>query len=301
MQIINSIDEMRQFSGKSHGRGRTIGLVPTMGALHEGHFSLVRRAQTKGPVVVVSIFVNPTQFGPSEDLERYPRNLDQDLRALEHLRVDAAFVPDAAAIYPPGFSTQVDPGRIATILEGNVRPGHFQGMATVVLKLFQIVQPDTACFGQKDFQQAAIIRRLVEDLNVGVQLEICPTIRDPDSLAKSSRNVYLNAEERRAAREIPRALRRAQELWWAGERNPAGVIDAMMQALSNVPLLQTDYVTVREPVNLDIPETLESGSVALLAARVGTTRLIDNVILGPREKSGDELVNLAFAAPGDLR
>ncbi|HUY14805.1 MAG TPA: pantoate--beta-alanine ligase [Terriglobia bacterium] len=301
MQIIHAIEEMRQFSRKSHGHGRTIALVPTMGALHEGHFSLVRRAQTKCPVVAASIFVNPTQFGPGEDLEAYPRSLEQDFRALESLGVDAAFVPAVATIYPPGFSTQVDPGRMATMLEGAVRPGHFRGVATVVLKLFQIVQPDTACFGQKDFQQAAVIRRLVEDLNVDVQLEIVPTVREPDGLAKSSRNVYLNAEERRAATALPRALRHAQELWWAGERNPAAVIIAMEQALSNVPSLQADYVTIREPVNLNIPETLEPGSVALAATRVGTTRLIDNVIFGPREKSGEELVHLAFTVHGILR
>jgi len=294
MQTVSSVEEMKRYCRAVHTRGRAIGLVPTMGALHDGHFGLIQRAQSKCPVVVVSIFVNPTQFGAGEDFEAYPRNLEQDIRALESLRVDAVFAPDAGAVYPPGFSTHVDPGRMAATLEGAVRPGHFRGVATVVLKLFQIVQPDVACFGQKDFQQVVIIRQLVEDLNVDVQLEIVPTVREPDGLAKSSRNFYLNSEERQAATVLPRALHRAQELWWAGERSPAPVINAMQHALAAEPRLQADYVTIREPRRLEIPETIEPGSVALGAVRVGSTRLIDNVIFGPREMSGDELVRMAL-------
>ena len=295
MQIIESIEKMRQFSRTCRERGQSLGLVPTMGALHEGHFSLVRRAKSKCPVVVASIFVNPTQFGPGEDFERYPRSPDRDLRALENLGVNAVFTPVAAEIFPTGFTTQVDPGSLATILEGAVRPGHFRGVATVVLKLFEIVQPDVACFGQKDFQQAVIIRRLVEDLNVSVQLEIVPTVREPDGLAKSSRNAYLNSEERRAATALSRALRDAQEQWWAGERSPATLTHAMQQALAAAPRLKADYVTVREPAILNVPESIEPGSVALLAGRVGSIRLIDNAIFGPREMSDVELVSLAFA------
>ncbi|MGH9431657.1 MAG: pantoate--beta-alanine ligase [Terriglobia bacterium] len=295
MRIIKSIEEMRQFSRACRERAQSLGLVPTMGALHEGHFALVHRARSKCAVVVASIFVNPTQFGPGEDLEKYPRSPDADLRALEDLGVNAVFTPAAPGIYPTGFITHVDPGKLASILEGAVRPGHFRGVATVVLKLFQIVQPEVACFGQKDFQQAVMIRRLVADLNVNVRLEIVPTAREPDGLAKSSRNLYLNAEERRAATALSRALRHAQEQWWGGERNPASVIHPMEQALAAEPLLHADYVTIREPADLEIPETIDPGSVALVAAHVGSTRLIDNAIFGPRQMSPEELVALAFA------
>ncbi|MGH9453575.1 MAG: pantoate--beta-alanine ligase [Terriglobia bacterium] len=295
MRIIESIEAMRQFSRACRERGQSLGLVPTMGALHEGHFSLVRRAKSKCPLVVASIFVNPTQFGRGEDFEKYPRSPDRDLRALEDLAVNVVFTPAVAEIYPTGFTTQVDPRKLGTILEGAVRPGHFQGVATVVLKLFAIVQPDVACFGQKDFQQAVIIRRLVEDLNVSAHLEIVPTVREPDGLAKSSRNVYLNAEERRAATALSRALRQAQEQWWAGERSPALVVKGIEQALAAEPRLQPDYFTIREPALLDVPESIEPGSVALAAVRMGSIRLIDNVIFGPRQMSGEELVSLAFA------
>jgi pantoate--beta-alanine ligase len=294
MRTITSIDEMRRFSGVSRERAETLGLVPTMGALHEGHVALVKRAQSRCGVVVTSIFVNPTQFGPGEDFQQYPRNLARDLHALEGLGVDAVFTPDAAEMYPTAFATQVDPGKIATIVEGALRPGHFRGVATVVLKLFQIVQPDLACFGQKDFQQAVIIRRMIEDLNVNVRLEIVPIVREPDGLARSSRNVYLSEHERRAAAALSAALRQTQAQWWAGERSPASLVARMDQALAAEPLLQPDYVTVREPRNLDAPATAEPGSVALVSARLGATRLIDNAILGPRDLSEDELVRLAF-------
>jgi pantoate--beta-alanine ligase len=300
MRTIQSIEEMRIFSRKMHEHGASVALVPTMGALHEGHFSLLRHAKAKCQVTVASIFVNPTQFGPGEDFEKYPRRLNEDLRALEALGVDAVFAPTPAEIYPPGFATAVDPGPLATILEGAIRPGHFKGVATVVLKLLNIVQPDVACFGQKDFQQVVIIRILVEDLNLRVQLEVLPTVREPDGLAKSSRNAYLSAKERQASLALPRALRRAQELWWEGERSAARVVNAIEQILNAVPQLTPEYAAIRHAGRLEPTERIEPGCVALAAVRMGSTRLIDNIIFGPREASERDLVELAFY-PQEIR
>ena len=209
MELIRSLDEVRRFSHQARGQGRSLGLVPTMGALHEGHLSLVRKARSEYDSVVVSIFVNPTQFGPREDLGRYPRDLQRDLGLLTPFKIDAVFAPDARAMYPSGFDTFVDPGAAAQPLEGALRPGHFRGVATVVLKLLNLVQPSTAYFGQKDFQQAMVIRRLIEDFNLEVRLVLCPIVRQPDGLAMSSRNAYLSTDERVAAL----ALFRLFDIW----------------------------------------------------------------------------------------
>ncbi|HEV2177429.1 MAG TPA: pantoate--beta-alanine ligase [Terriglobia bacterium] len=280
MRLITSIAEMRRLSRAERQEGKSLGLVPTMGALHEGHLSLVRHAQSQCDAAVVSIFVNPTQFGPGEDLARYPRDLDRDIEALSTLAPDAVFTPTAAEMYPQGFDTFVDPGEIATTLEGTARPGHFRGVSTVVLKLFHIVAPDAAYFGQKDFQQTAVIRRLVADLNLGVTVVVCPIVREPDGLAMSSRNAYLGAEDRKAATVLHRALQRAEALVFAGETDADVVIGEMCQVFAAEPQAALDYAAVVEPEGLRPVERVVPGCVALVAARVGRARLIDNVIFG---------------------
>lgn len=296
MRLITRIEDMQDFSRRERAAGKSLGLVPTMGALHDGHFSLVRRAQLMSDVVVVSIFVNPTQFAPSEDYARYPQNVEKDLELLAPYRVRAVFAPSAEAMYPQGFETYVHPGEMAAQLEGSFRPGHFRGVATVVLKLFNIVRPDVAYFGQKDLQQALVIRRLVEDLNLGVRLVICPIARDPDGLARSSRNEYLSAEDRKAALTLSRSLKRAEELAHAGETEAVNLLAEMRKVLAAEPRVACDYVAIVEPSRLRPVDRISSGCVALVAARVGSTRLIDNLIFGPRGASSEMLLQLALTA-----
>jgi pantoate--beta-alanine ligase len=279
-RLIVSLHEMREVARQLKESGRPVGLVPTMGALHEGHLSLVRRARAECSATVVSIFVNPTQFGPGEDLARYPRNLDRDLELLKPYKVDAVFAPQAEEMYPPGFETFVDPGGVARILEGAARPGHFRGVATVVLKLFNLVQPSVAYFGQKDFQQFLVIRKLVEDFNLAVELVLCPIIREPDGLAFSSRNAYLGPEDRRAACALYRSLAHAQELFAVGERDASKVREEMRRVLAAEPRVKPEYVALTD-AQLRFVSRLYAGCVALVAARVGPARLIDNLILGP--------------------
>jgi len=281
MGLIRALDEVRRFSHEVREQGRSLGLVPTMGALHEGHLSLVRRARSECTSVVVSIFVNPTQFGPREDLGRYPRNLERDLGLLTPFKIDAVFAPDAGTMYPSGFDTFVDPGAVAQSLEGALRPGHFRGVATVVLKLLNLVRPTTAYFGQKDFQQAMVIRRLIEDFNLDVRLALCPIVREPDGLAMSSRNAYLSAEERVAALALSRALQRAETAFCHGETRLEALVDEMKRVIAAEPHLQLDYAAVAEAQTLAPPAVVIAGSVALIAARVGSTRLLDNLILAP--------------------
>ncbi|HMD99578.1 MAG TPA: pantoate--beta-alanine ligase [Terriglobia bacterium] len=281
MELIRSLDEVRRFSHQARGQGRSLGLVPTMGALHEGHLSLVRKARSEYDSVVVSIFVNPTQFGPREDLGRYPRDLQRDLGLLTPFKIDAVFAPDARAMYPSGFDTFVDPGAAAQPLEGALRPGHFRGVATVVLKLLNLVQPSTAYFGQKDFQQAMVIRRLIEDFNLEVRLVLCPIVRQPDGLAMSSRNAYLSTDERVAALALFRALRRGEAAFCCGETRTEAIVDEMKRAIAAEPRLQLDYAVVAEAQTLAPAAVATAGSVALVAARVGSTRLLDNLILAP--------------------
>lgn len=280
MPLLTSLAEMRRLARDLRGRGQVVALVPTMGALHEGHLSLVRRARADGGALVVSIFVNPTQFGPGEDLSRYPRNLDRDCELLAPFGPDAVFAPQASDMYPDGFDTRVEPGKAAQVLEGAVRPGHFGGVATVVLKLFSLIAPDAAYFGQKDFQQVAIIRRMVEDFNLSARIVVCPTVREPDGLALSSRNAYLDAEHRRAAPALYRSLVAARELFEAGETRVAALVDAMRAVIAGEPIVQLDYAAVVSEDSMQAVERAEAGNVALVAARVGPARLIDNVILG---------------------
>ncbi|MFQ3681309.1 pantoate--beta-alanine ligase [Roseiflexus sp.] len=276
MRVIATIDEFRAARAALHG---TVGLVPTMGYLHEGHLSLVRRARSENDYVITTIFVNPTQFGPSEDLARYPRDLPRDLALLEAEKVDLVFAPDVAEMYPPGFGTFVDAGPIAALLEGAARPGHFRGVATVVCKLFNITTPHRAYFGQKDAQQTLVIRRMTRDLNLPVEIVVCPIVREPDGLAMSSRNVYLNPEERRAATVLFRALQAVQERFRAGERNGDELRAAMRAVIDAEPLARADYVSIADLEDLHELDEVTDSALASLAVRIGTTRLIDNCLL----------------------
>jgi len=251
--------------------GATIGLVPTMGALHAGHRSLIDRARQQNTKVVVSIFVNPIQFGPNEDLSRYPRPIEADLEMLRSADVDAIYIPRVEDMYPVGATTRVVVGGVAEPLEGAARPGHFQGVATVVTKLFWAVKPDRAYFGQKDAQQAAVVQRLAADLDSGVEVVVCPTVREADGLAVSSRNAYLDPQERLAAVSLSRALRAASDAYGGGERDPARLRQSMLDVLAAEPLATVDYAEVVDPGNFSSP-----GTLALLAVRIGKTRLIDN-------------------------
>ena len=293
---ISTVSEMNSFSTEVRCQAKSLALVPTMGALHEGHLSLVRQAKIHCDVVVVSIFVNPTQFGPAEDFARYPRNLERDLKLLKSLKVQAVFAPSTTEIYPAGFSAFVDPGPLATVLEGALRPGHFRGVATVVLRLFNIMRPDIAFFGQKDFQQVVVIRRLTADLNPPVRIVVCPIVREADGLAKSSRNVYLNAEDRKAALVLSRSLERAEELAQAGEADAQKLLDEMRKTIDAEPRVQLDYAAIVNPATLEPVAQIIPGSVALVAARLGTVRLIDNLIFAPPGSSPELRLQLALTS-----
>jgi pantoate--beta-alanine ligase len=251
--------------------GKSIGLVPTMGALHAGHLSLVEASRRENDVVVVSVFVNPIQFGPNEDLDRYPRDWERDGKLLAEAEVDAVYRPSTEAMYPPGASTRVNVGEVSEPLEGAARPGHFEGVATVVTKLFTAVEPDRAYFGQKDAQQVAVVRRLARDLDLGVEIRVVPTVREPDGLALSSRNLYLDPAERRAAASLSAALREASTAYAAGERDPDRLRAVLLDRLSAEPLVTVDYAELVDPATFRKP-----GTLAVVAARVGKTRLIDN-------------------------
>ena len=296
MQLITSIAEMQAFSRQARAAGKSLALVPTMGALHEGHLSLVRHARRQCDVVVVSIFVNPTQFGPAEDAARYPRDLEKDLKLLGPYGVEAVFAPRAEEMYPQEFETFVVPGEIAAPLEGVSRPGHFRGVATVVLKLLNIVRPDAAYLGQKDFQQAQVIRRMVEDLNLDFRLVICPIVREPDGLAMSSRNAYLNAEERQAATVLNRSLRRAEELVHSGNSEATTLLEEIRKVFAAETRARLDYVSIVDPIRLQPVERVTAGCVALVAAHVGSARLIDNLILAAPGVSPEMLIQLALTA-----
>jgi len=293
MRLITSLSEIHSLTLELRKRAASIGLVPTMGALHEGHLSLVRHAQSDGSALVVSIFVNPTQFGPSEDYTRYPRSLDRDCEALAPFDPDIVFAPDASVMYPERFETYVTPGNIAQRFEGAVRPGHFRGVATIVLKFLNLVTPDVAYFGQKDFQQTAVLRRMIADFNLATRVVTCPTVREPDGLALSSRNAYLGPEGRRAAAVLYRSLGRARELFHGGETQADALVAAMRAVLEAEPRAKIDYAAVVRPDTLEPPAQITPGCVALVAARVGPARLIDNVILGPAGASDEELIELA--------
>ena len=277
MKVLRSVAEVRAFrSGSANAR---VGLVPTMGALHAGHASLIERAARENDLAVVSIFVNPTQFGPQEDFAAYPRDESADLATCERLGTGMVFAPTADEMYPAGPATRVQPGPVAARLEGAARPGHFAGVATVVTKLFAIVRPDVAYFGQKDFQQLRVVQTMSRDLRLGVRVAGSPTVRDSDGLAMSSRNRYLSADDRKSALALSRALLTAKDDWSRGERDPAKLRDRVQRDTA-VPGVAVEYVSVADPLTLDELERPTNRAVISLAARVGKARLIDNVLLG---------------------
>jgi len=274
--VLETIAAMREARAWMSG---SVGFVPTMGYLHEGHITLARRSRLETDHTVVSIFVNPTQFGPQEDFQKYPRNPERDLAMLEAEGVEAVFMPGVSEIYPPDFDTYVEPGRIAQWLEGASRPGHFRGVATVVLKLFNIVQPDRAYFGQKDAQQVAVIKKMVRDLDLALEVVAVPTVREPDGLAMSSRNVYLGPAERQAALCLSRALQSARELRAGGEGRAEVLRQAMRSIIEAEPLADLDYVSVADGQTLEELDEVRPGALVSMAVRVGKTRLIDNLTL----------------------
>ena len=276
MRVVETVAEMREVASAAT---KPLGLVPTMGAVHEGHMALVSRARSENESVVTSLFVNPTQFGPSEDFRAYPRDIDYDLSRFEAGGTDIAFVPPVQEVYPQGFSTHVDVGPIANRLEGEFRPGHFRGVATVVCKLLSIVRPDRAYFGQKDAQQSIVVRRLNADLDLGAEIVVVPTVRDPDGLALSSRNVFLSAGERELALMLYRSLCLAKELWKGGTRSANEIRQGMRDLLDGEPEVRTDYVSVADAETLEELEIASAPALVSLAATIGKTRLIDNVVL----------------------
>ncbi|HTU23504.1 MAG TPA: pantoate--beta-alanine ligase [Gemmataceae bacterium] len=279
--IVTGIDPLRRAVAEARRSGRTIGLVPTMGALHEGHLSLIETARAETGYVVVSIFVNPTQFGPNEDLNRYPRPLERDLEMCGEAGVDLVFHPQAEIMYPPGYRTYVEVEGLQDVLCGASRPGHFRGVATVVLKLFNLVQPDRAYFGQKDAQQVRILQQMVRDLNVPVEIRVCPIVREADGLALSSRNEYLEAGGRRGATVLYSALTEARQRIEAGTRDAATVRQVMTEAIASVPGAVLDYAAVVDADSLQplVQIGSERSVLLALAVRFGGTRLIDNVLI----------------------
>jgi pantoate--beta-alanine ligase len=279
MLVLKTIAETRIACARIRAAGKTLGLVPTMGALHQGHLSLVRAAQANCDAVVVSIFVNPTQFGPKEDFSAYPRTLDEDCTTLEAAGVELVFAPSAEEMYPPGASTFVEVTGLSDRLDGASRPGHFRGVATVVAKLLNIFAPDHAYFGQKDAAQVAVLRKMVRDLQFPVQLAVCPTVREPDGLAMSSRNQNLGVEERRQALVLSRALMAVQQQVVAGEHDPGKLIAEALRVLGAEPAVQVDYFRIVDPDTLEDVAGARRGALVAVAARVGATRLIDNLVL----------------------
>lgn len=277
MRVIQTVAEFRE---AERAAGRPLGLVPTMGFLHEGHLSLVRRARADNETAVASVFVNPTQFGANEDLSTYPRDMDGDLAKLRREGIDLVFAPAAADMYPRGFDTAVEVGALAERLEGERRPGHFRGVATVVCKLLAIVRPDNVYFGQKDAQQLLVIRRMNADLNLSANVVAMPTVRDADGLALSSRNARLSADARRDALALYRALRLAESLYADGARDADTIRALMASALNAAPGVSLDYVSVADAETLDELNAIDRPALVSLAARVGGARLIDNVVLG---------------------
>ena len=276
MKIVSTIREVRAWHASAPG---SLGLVPTMGFLHAGHISLVEHARHENASVAASIFVNPTQFGPKEDLARYPRDLPRDLRLLEDAGCDLVFAPEVAEMYPAGADTFIAPGKVAEPLEGVRRPGHFRGVATVVAKLLNIVQPARAYFGEKDAQQLAVIRAMARHLDMAVEIVGCPIVREPDGLAMSSRNSYLTPEERRAAPVLFRALGAARELWQLGERQGERLRAEMRRVVEAEPLARLDYASVADPETFQELDHIEGAARLLLAAFLGRARLIDNLLL----------------------
>jgi pantoate--beta-alanine ligase len=286
MQVARTIGEVRRFVAAGRRRAASVGLVPTMGALHAAHLNLVRACQRDENFTVVSIFVNPTQFGPNEDLARYPRDEAGDLEKCGQAGVDVVFLPSAAEMYPQPSETEIAVSALTRTLCGPHRPGHFEGVATVVAKLFNIVQPDRAYFGEKDFQQFRVLQRMAADLNFPVEVIGCPLVREPDGLAMSSRNAYLSTDERRQALGLIAALQHGRELITGGEQSPVVVEDAMLTVLRGNRIAEVDYASVVEPERLQPVERIAGRVLLAIAAQVGTTRLIDNLLVDPSGASG---------------
>jgi pantoate--beta-alanine ligase len=279
MRVVESLAEMKALARAWRRSGRTIGFVPTMGYLHAGHLSLVRESKTRADVSVVSIFVNPTQFGPNEDFQKYPRDLAKDQAYLESGGVDCLFYPSAAEVYPPGYRTSVEVTGLQDKLCGRSRPGHFRGVATVVLKLFEVIRPDLAFFGAKDAQQVLIIRRMAADLDLDVEIVTCPVVRESDGLALSSRNAYLDPEERKAALVLSTSLRWAERSVAAGERDAARLVAGIRSVIEAEPLARIDYVEAVDPETLEPVAEVRGEVLVALAVFIGSTRLIDNARL----------------------
>ncbi|MFA5065602.1 MAG: pantoate--beta-alanine ligase [Dehalococcoidia bacterium] len=277
MKVVRTIADMKKLRRQCRG---SVGLVPTMGYLHEGHLELARRAKSENPVAVATIFVNPTQFGPGEDFKSYPRDLDRDCALLEKVKTDIVFVPSDKEMYPDGYDTWVEVRGITSKLEGKSRPTHFQGVTTVCNKLFNIIEPDSAYFGQKDAQQAIVIQRMVSDLNMNLTVVVCPTVRESDGLAMSSRNTYLTAEERPSAVVLYKSLCLAKDMYAKGERDAAAIKKAMNELISGVPAAKIDYISIADTGTLDEVDTIRGRVLVSLAVRLGKPRLIDNIILG---------------------
>ncbi len=290
LKVFTTVDEMRNASRAARHAGKRLGFVPTMGALHEGHLSLVRAARASADVVAASIFVNPTQFGPAEDLAKYPRSLERDRELLEREGVELLFAPSVEEMYPAGVVTWVTVEGLSDKLDGGSRPGHFRGVTTVVAKLFHIVEPDAAFFGQKDAAQVAIIRRMVSDLKLPVEIVVCPIIREPDGLAMSSRNAYLDPEQRQRALVLRRALKRVEELVDAGERNAEKLAAAGRQEFEREKSVRLDYFAVVDPDTLEKVNDISGGALVAVAAYVGSTRLIDNLVLSSVQLSAKRSV-----------
>jgi pantoate--beta-alanine ligase len=283
MELIHTVDWMKQVARQARAEGSIVALVPTMGALHAGHLSLVRAARERSSTLVVSIFVNPTQFGPKEDFTRYPRTLDADRAALDSLGVHCVFAPPVEEMYPRGFATAVEVSGLSERLEGRSRPGHFRGVSTVVLKLFEIVQPSFAFFGRKDAQQARILRQMAADLNLDAEIVVCPIVREPDGLALSSRNAYLQGPERAAATVLSRSLVAVRERIGRGQRNVSSLADEMRAVLAAEPLAAVDYAEIVDADTFEPASRLRGSSLAVMAVFIGSTRLIDNMLIEERE------------------
>ena len=277
MQIIKTISGARKARQQLKG---SVGFVPTMGYLHQGHLSLVKRAKKENSTVVVSIFVNPTQFGRGEDFRQYPRDLDRDLEMLAGEKTDIVFAPSEEEMYPEGFNSWVDVEGVTERLEGASRPGHFRGVATICAKLFNIVQPTRAYFGEKDAQQVVVIKKMVADLNMGLEIVVVPTVRESDGLAMSSRNTYLGPRERKAAPVLFQALSLAGELWRGGERNAAKIRRKMTSLIQKEPLARIDYISIADSNTLEELRKIDRPALVSLAVKIGRTRLIDNITLG---------------------
>ena len=281
MQVIEKIKDVSNFIKELKAQKKTVGFVPTMGFLHEGHLSLMRYAKKVTDVVIVSIFVNPTQFGPKEDFNAYPRDMEGDKGKCLEAGVDILFIPSASEIYPEGYLAYVNVEKITDVMCGASRPGHFKGVATIVAKLFNIVKPDKAFFGQKDFQQTVVIKRMAADLNMDIDIEALPTIREPDGLAISSRNSYLSGAERAAAACLYMSLKLAEDRISKGERNCAKIIEAMQHIIQAEKSAKTDYIAIADAETLEEVKTIDRKVVIALAVWIGKTRLIDNVVVNP--------------------